>query len=110
AVDHVPDQLLVARDQAFESPRGPRQYRLHQFLVLAHARLDTATALRVAPYARGGAGVKNLQPGAPPPYPSLRTGAEGARPTRSRTMDFALFVPISMFFAIVLAIKVVVDA
>src|SRR5205085_11100750 len=57
AVDHVPDQLLVARDEALEGPRGPRQYRLHQFLVLAHAPLDTSSGPAVAPYAlrRGGA-------------------------------------------------------
>src|SRR6478735_7040698 len=72
--------------------------------------LDTSARGTVAPYAPTRAEAKKVQPGPPRGYPSLRTGALGARPTRSNIMDFALFVPISMFFAIVLAIKVVVDA
>src|SRR5258705_11553664 len=51
-----------------------------------------------------------MQPGPRRPYPSLRTG-RGARTTGTLVMmDFAYFIPITLFICIVLAIKVITDA
>ena len=112
AVDHVPDQLLVARDQAFEGPGGPRQYRLHQFLVLAHGAVGYRPDGRtVAAYARSAPGVEKAATAGAWPYPSPSNGPwapghqpenfHGFRTARSRS-------PCSS--CIVMAIKIVVDS
>jgi hypothetical protein len=105
----VPDQGLVALDQAFEGPGFPGQYGGHDGLVLTHAPTDTLTRRLVAAYSK-----LFQSAGATGPTLTVSIAANGhsARTIKESEMGFNFgdLIPMVLFISVVLAIKVIMDA
>jgi hypothetical protein len=106
-VDHVPDQLLVARDQALEAPRAPAP--------APPAPVPSSSLMRGFGYRQRENGcsltlgrMKKLQPRAPGRVHRLERAMAPAQPEKFH--GFRILIPITLFICIVVAIKVVVDS